>query len=126
MVSSHICRVIYILISFLLYDILMMVTEVTKTFWLIIILLIEHIYKCAFVGLSCKYKKFTSGVEILKQIYIFCTAMCQCTNAQFQNMNLNSKSNVMILIFSYSHSFNIRIRCHKPIQTFVFKPDLAI
>jgi len=35
-----------------------MVTGVTKTFWLITKILIEHIYKCAFVGLSYKYKIF--------------------------------------------------------------------
>jgi len=53
---------------------------------------IEHIYKRAFVGLSRKYKTFTSGVNVLKQIYILCTEMCQSTNPQCQNMNLNSIS----------------------------------
>ena len=76
----HTFVVICMLIAFLLYDILMMVTGVTKTFWLIIVLLIEHIYKCAFVGLSHKYKIFfntwmwntQSSTWLVKRIYISC------------------------------------------------------
>jgi len=75
----------------------------------------EHIYKRAFVGLSHKYKTFISGVNILKQIYILCTEMCQYTNAQFQNMNLKSKSDVILLIlflFSFLQCKNQMPQAH--------------
>ena len=39
----------------------MMVSEVTETCWLRIIKWTEHIYKCAFVGLSHKYKTFSNA-----------------------------------------------------------------
>jgi hypothetical protein len=104
---------------------IIMFTEVTKTYLWRVITVVEHIYKHASVGLSFKYKTFISGVNILNK-FTYCAQKC----ASVQTPNSRTWTwtvNLMSSLFSfYFHSFNVRIRCHKPIQTFVFKPDIAI